>query len=457
VNVDGHTTFVNRAAKEMLGWTAEDLLGKSIHDLIHHHHTDGSLYKAHDCPIYQSFRFEKTHRIEDEYFWRKDGKPIQVEYVSTPIYHQQVLAGAVVIFRDVTERKLNEKKLQEAFNEIRDLRDRLEQENAYLQKAITNERAHHDLIGSSPAIHQLQTKIELVSATEVPVLITGDTGTGKSIIANAIHKQSNRSRRTPIHFKCSSISKNNVEAELFGRLTLDGSKTPRAVSGALELAHGGTLILEEISDLPLELQSKLLVALMDRKFKRVGDTIARNLDIRVIAVSKKNIEREVTLGRFLDDLFLFLNVFPIHCIPLRERRTDIPELAGHMLHIACEKLNKTPPIITERTMKQLVEYDWPGNAKELRNVIERAAIVSMGGKLVVELGSAGSQMPQGLVTVRTEHEIQLEIRANIVSALRETRGKVAGKNGAAALLGIEPTTLYSRIKKFEITKNAWTQ
>ncbi len=195
VNAEGKTTFLNRAAQEMLGWTAEDLLGKPIHDIIHHHHLNGDLYHSHDCPIYRSFRFEQVNRIEDEVFWRKDGRPIRVEYVSTPIYDQQVLAGAVVIFRDITERKENEKKLRDALDEIANLRDRLEQENAYLQEAITTERAHHEIIGTSPAVRQLLTRIELVAGTDATVLISGEAGTGKALVANAIHEASPRRRR----------------------------------------------------------------------------------------------------------------------------------------------------------------------------------------------------------------------------------------------------------------------
>jgi len=456
VNTQGQATFVNRAAQEMLGWTLEDLVGNVIHDIIHHHHTDGSVHHAHDCPIYKSFRFEQVMRVDDDVFWKKDGKPIQVEYVSTPIYNQKVLAGAVIVFRDVTERKLNEKKLLEAMNEVAELRDRLEQENAYLQLEITKERAHHHVIGRSPSIQQLHAKIDLVAPTSAPVLITGETGTGKSIVANAIHTNSLRKGRPLIRFKSGSVSRTAIEAELFGRSeNANGGERPQMISGAIELAHGGTLYIENVCELPLEIQNKLLGVLQDGKFKRIGDTQFKNLDVRVIAASTSNVEREVSAGRFSEELFLALNVFPISCIPLRDRKDDIPDLVMHLLSVACERLNRPEPYVTERTMRMLTEYAWPGNVKELRNVIERAAIVSRGEKLIVELGGASGLRAQSAKTVRTEHEMQLEIRANIVMALKETQGKVSGKTGAAALLGIEPTTLYSRIKKLEIEKREW--
>lgn len=456
VNTQGQATFVNRAAQEMLGWTLEDLVGNVIHDIIHHHHTDGSVHHAHDCPIYKSFRFEQVMRVDDDVFWKKDGKPIQVEYVSTPIYNQKVLAGAVIVFRDVTERKINENKLIDAMNEVADLRDRLEQENAYLQLEITKERAHHHVIGRSASIQQLHAKIDLVAPTSAPVLITGETGTGKSIVANAIHKNSLRKGRPLIRFKSGSISRTAIEAELFGHYdnAAVGEK-PKMTSGAIELAHGGTLYIENVCELPLEIQNKLLGVLQDGRFKRIGDNQFKNLDVRVIAASTIDIEREVSAGRFSEELFLALNVFPISCVPLRDRKDDIPDLVTHLLSVACERLNRPVPKVTERTMRMLKEYTWPGNVKELRNVIERAAIVSRGEKLIVELGGAVGPRTQSAKTVRTEYEMQLEIRANIVSALKETQGKVSGKTGAAALLGVEPTTLYSRIKKLEIEKREW--
>ncbi|SHN04789.1 DNA-binding protein Fis [Roseibium suaedae] len=454
VNTKGQTTFVNRAAQEMLGWDTEDLLGKPIHNIIHHHHQDGSVYKAHDCPIYQAFRSEKVNRVEDEVFWRKDGRPIQVEYISTPIYDRNVLAGAVVIFRDVTERKLNDKKLREALAEVAELRDRLEKENAYLQEAITNERAHHDVIGHSPAIRQTHAKIKLVAPTDAPVFITGEIGAGKAIVANSIHKESSRKRRPLIQFRCGSISRRAMEMELFGHVGT-GEHSGPDTSGALELANGGTLYLEDICDLPLDLQGELLRVLQDKKFKRVNDARFRNLNIRVIASSAKNVEQEVALGRFREDLYLLLSVFPIHCIPLRDRREDIPELTARILEIMCERLNRKLPIVTERTMQTLMDYHWPGNVRELRNVIERAAIVSTGGKLIVELGQAGQKAETHLRTVRTEKEMQQEVRANLVAALRETGGRVAGKEGAAALLDMKPTTVYSRIEKLQIKDQEW--
>lgn len=455
VNAEGKTTFLNRAAQEMLGWTAEDLLGKPIHDIIHHHHLNGEIYHSHDCPIYQSFRFEQVNRIEDEVFWRKDGRPIRVEYVSTPIYDQQVLAGAVVIFRDITERKENEKKLRDALDEIATLRDRLEQENAYLQEAITTERAHHDIIGSSTVVRQLLTRVEQVAGTDATVLITGEAGTGKALVAQAIHNASPRRRRPLIHLRCGSVAANAMEPELFGQIRGAYQGALRDKPGKLELAHGGTLFLDDVEELPMATQGQLLRALQDREVTRLGDTRSRTLDVRVIASSTRNLEAEVAAGRLREDLYLLLNVFPIHCHPLREKREDIPALATHLLGIASKRMNRRPPIITQHVMQRLIDYPWPGNVRELRNVIERAAIVSGEGKLVVDLGEKPQPSNKTPARIPTESDLRDQMRQALVVCLREAGGRVSGKGGAAQLMGIPATTFYSRMAKFGIEEAEW--
>jgi PAS domain S-box-containing protein len=455
VNAEGKTTFVNRAAQEMLGWTTQDLLGKDIHSMIHHHHLNGEVYPSQQCPIYRSFRFEQVNRIEDEVFWRKDGKPIRVEYVSTPIYDQKVLAGAVVIFRDITERKEGERKLREALDEVAALRDRLEQENEYLQEAISSERAHHDIIGSSPAIRQIVTRIDLVAGTDATVLITGEAGTGKALVATEIHKVSRRSRRPLIQFKCSSVGPEDVEAELFGQLRGSHSGATRDKPGKLELAHGGTLFLDDVEELPIEIQGKLLHALQNSVVTRLGDTREKPLDIRVIAATSLSDDEARQSGRIREDLHLFLNVFPITCVPLRERPEDIPLLAAHLLRLACRRLNRPEPILTEGVVAQLQSYDWPGNVRELQNVMERAAIVSRDRKVVIEMARSTPEQAQS-TSFRTEAQMQDLARANLIAALRETRGRISGAAGAAELMGVKPTTLYSRLRKFRISEADWT-
>lgn len=455
VNSDGKTTFVNRAAQEMLGWTTQDLLGRDIHTMIHHHHLSGDKYPSHECPIYQSFRYEQVNRIEDEVFWRKDGKPIRVEYISTPIYDGAQLVGAVVIFRNITERWENERKLREAMDEVAALRDQLEEENAYLQEAISIERAHHDIIGRSAAIRQIINQIELVSPTDTNVLIRGENGVGKSLLASAIHNDSNRKRRPMIHFKAGASTPEKIESELFGQVRGAFAGAIKDRPGKLELAHGGTLFIDEIADIPVEVQGHLLDALQNRCVARLGDDRTRSIDIRVIASTSRNIAQGVRTGRLRQDLVLHLDVFPVHCPPLRERIEDIPILTAHLLRMACKKLGRRVPVVTEGAMRKLQDYHWPGNVRELANVIERGAIVSRSDKLQVEIHSGTASGTSATSALMTEADVEQIRIANTIACLKKTGGKVSGKDGAAALLGIRPTTLFSRLSKLGLSQDDW--
>ncbi len=451
INLEGKTTFVNNAAQEMLGWTQEDLLGEDIHAMIHHHHLDGRKYPSRECPIYHSFRNEQVNRVEDEVFWHKNGRPIQVEYTSTPIYDQQVLAGAVVIFRDVSERRENERKLRAAMDQIEALRERLEQENEYLQEEIRNVRSHYDLAGSSPAILRTLAQIELVSKTQSNVLISGEGGTGKSLIASAIHKSSSRAKRPIIRINCAGIPPSSFESELYGHVrgAFQGAVHDR--TGKLEIANGGTLYLDEVSEIPIELQGKILKTLQEQSLERLGDNRISKINVRVIASSSKDLTACIKNGTLRQDLYFHLNVFPIECQPLRERLSDIPELTQHFLTLACERLNLQKPTITKANIRQLQDYHWPGNVRELQNVVERGAILSRGEKLILELQKSSDRSSSAEhADILTEQQmIDLQV-TNIIACLKRTGGRVSGEDGAAHLMGIKPTTLYSRIKKLGI-------
>ncbi|SDZ50239.1 PAS domain S-box-containing protein [Jannaschia faecimaris] len=455
INAEGKTTFVNGAAQDMLGWTSDDLIGRDIHAIIHHHHLNGDHYPVSDCPIYKTFRFEQVHRIEDEVFWRKDGQPIRVEYTSTPIYDHGVLAGAVVIFRDITSRKEQEKKLQGAMAEIADLRDRLEQENAYLQEEIASERAHHDIVGTSAATARVIARLEVAARLATPVLLTGESGSGKSLVASALHKESDRRRRPLIEVKCSAIAPDAMEAELFGQIRGAFAGALRDKPGRLELAHGGILHLDAVDALPLAQQAQMLDALETRTVTRLGDTRPRRVDIAVIASTNRSLAVEVAEGRFREDLYFHLNVLTINCPPLRERPEDIAPLAAHLLKLSCRRLGKPVPIVTEGTIRRLTGYAWPGNVRELANVIERGAILSDQGKLVVELPDGITPNPVAADVILTETDLTQMMRSNIVRCLNETGGRISGADGAAKKLGIKPTTLRSRIEKFGILRGDW--
>lgn len=454
VNADGKTTFVNPAAERMLGFTAEELVGKDMHSMVHHTHTDGSHYPAMHCPIYAAFRDGAVHQVDNEVFWRKDGSRFFVEYTSTPIRDRGSLIGAVIVFRDINQRREADENLRAALAEVEQLRKQLEQDNEYLQEEIRLQTNHRGIIGISAAMQKTLRQIELVAPTEASVLISGESGTGKELIARAIHGASKRSHRPLIRVNCAAVARDMFESEFFGhaRGALAGALRDRP--GRFELADGGTLFLDEIGDIPLELQGKLLRVLQEGQFERVGEARTRHVDVRVIAATNRDLGAAVREKSFREDLYFRLNVFPIDCVPLRDRVDDIPLLAQHFLKAAANKLKIGDPRLTEGDMRRLIQYGWPGNVRELQNVMEHAAILARNGRIRVDLPSngmrraaAGRTDPTNLLT---EDERRDRDRANIVAALQACGGKVFGPGGAAELLNVRPTTLTSRIKALGI-------
>lgn len=456
VNCNGDTTFVNPAAERILGWHAEDLIGHSIHDLIHHHHPDGNVYDGHTCPIYAAFNDGEVHQVADEVFWTKDGKPIPVEYTSTPLRDDGELVGAVVVFRDISERLETERRLRQALSEVQQLKQRLELENAYLQEEIRGEYAQHDLVGRSAAMQQVIHQIALVAPTSANVLITGESGTGKELIARAIHGNSGLSSRPLIRVNCAAVPRELFESEFFGHIrgAFTGAISDRV--GRFELADGGTLFLDEVGEIPLELQSKLLRVLQEQQLERVGDNRTRQVDVRVIAATNRDLRKEVRAGRFREDLYFRLNVFPIESAPLRQRPEDIPALAQHFLSSACRKLNRQQPSLRLADIQRLQAYNWPGNIRELENLIERAVIISPGSRLQLDLPSEktsesiAAQPAAQETQILTQGEQRRQLRENLIAALTACAGKISGKDGAARLLELKPTTLRSRLESFAI-------
>jgi len=453
VNADGITTFVNPAAERMLGWTAEELVGHDMHTIVHHTDIHGAHYPAERCPIYAAFRDGVVRHIDDEVFWRKDGSRFFVEYTSTPIRDRGYLVGAVIIFRDISQRREADERLRQALAEVDRLRRRLELENAYLLEEIRQEHSRFGILGRSPAIQALRTQIDLVAPTDATVLITGESGTGKELIARAIHDASQRGDRPLIRVNCATIPRELFESEIFGHVRGAFTGAIRDRVGRFELADGGTLFLDEVGEIPLELQSKLLRVLQEGEFERVGEERTRRVDVRVIAATNRDLRQEVRDRRFREDLYYRLNVFPIESRPLRDRAEDVPLLAKHFLEQACRKLRIGELTLTEGDVRRLSAYPWPGNVRELGNVMERAAILAHNGRPRFELPTmtmapAGPLVePEGRASsLLTEAARRDRDRENIRAALRATRGKVFGPGGAAELLGIKPTTLASRIR-----------
>ena len=456
LDLEGKTTFVNPAAERMTGYTAKEMIGNCQHKLTHHSKLDGTVYSNLECPIYAAFKDGKVHKVSNEVFWRKDGTSFPVEYVSTPIWENLKMRGAVVVFRDISERK-------QAEEEIQRLRRQLELENAYLNEEVLEAKAYGEIVGSSPALGGILRQIEMVGPTDASVLITGESGTGKELVAREIHNRSARRKRTMIKVNCASIPKELYESEFFGHVkgAFTGAIKDRA--GRFQLADGGTLFLDEIGEVPLDLQSKLLRVLQEGTYERIGDEKTRRTDVRIISATNRNLKEEVLAKRFREDLFYRLNVFPIEVPPLRHRTEDIPSLASRFLKLAAQKLNLPLPQFTKANMLELQGYDWPGNIRELQNVIERAVITSRSGKLAFNLtqgkqgnGRRGKEAAQPKHDngnpILTEQEMKLRDRENILKALNQCGWKITGAGGAAEILEMKPTTLHSKIKKLALKK-----
>jgi len=466
ISIDGLATFVNPASVLMTGWTPEDIIGKPVHELHHHTRQDGTPYPREECPIYAAFSDGLVHQCDNEVFWRKDGSSFPVEYTSTPIYENEELAGAVVIFRDISERKRNEQEIQRAHAEVEQMKQRLELENVYLQEELRINHDYKEIVGQSNAIQKVLNQIELVAPTMASVLITGESGTGKELIARAIHERSERNDRPLIRVNCAAIPHELFESEFFGHVRGSFTGAVKDRAGRFELANGGTIFLDEVGEIPLELQSKLLRVLQEGQFERVGEENTRTVDVRVIAATNRQLKDEVEKQTFREDLYFRLNVFPIEAIPLRERIQDIPLLSQHIIKQFSNKLNRPEPRLTNINVKQLQSYPWRGNIRELQNVIERAMIVSKKNRLNFELPSPDTEKIMDLHATPQSESRENEFpydeakrlqrdRQNIMAALNLTKGKISGTEGAAVLLGIKPTTLASRMKTLGIKKSKW--
>jgi len=351
-----------------------------------------------------------------------------------------------------------------AFEEIQRLKAQLEQQNTYLQEEVVEAKAFGDLVGQSAALRQIISQIDLVAPTEASVLILGDTGTGKDLVAYEIHRRSQRRDSPLVRVNCASIPKELFESELFGHVKGAFTGAIRDRSGRFETAEGGTLFLDEIGELSMEMQGKLLYVLHDRRYERVGDDRTRQADVRIIVATNRDLKKEVAAGRFREDLYYRLHVFPIHVTTLRERKDDIPLLAKHFIELSVKELRCPKPRLTRAAVAKLQHYDWPGNVRELRNVIERAVIVARGGLLHFDLlvtesapippSSISKSGTKAYLEFFTEAEMLGRERANLVAVLERAGWKIKGADGAAELLGIKPTTLLSRIKKLGLKRPA---
>ena len=343
-----------------------------------------------------------------------------------------------------------------AFQEIQRLHEELALERDYLREEAIQAVPIDGIVGESEAVKQLLRKVDLVAATEANVLIQGESGTGKELIARAIHQRSPRSTRSLVKVNCASIPKELFESEFFGHVRGAFTGAVRDRVGRFQLADRGTLFLDEVGEIPLDLQTKLLRVLQEGDFERVGDDATRHVNVRLIAATNRDLRAEVDAGRFRLDLYYRLSVFPVQVPPLRERRDDIPALAAGFIRAASQRLHRPVSKVSQREMAKLLSYDWPGNIRELQHVVERAVIlVPESGAVQFDVtipADASSDDCEMSRSYRTEQEWRRLERDNLVAALKASRGKVAGHNGAAALLGMNANTLTSRLRALGLEK-----
>jgi PAS domain S-box-containing protein len=455
----GQISDVNPFLVEMLGYSYEDFLGKKLWEI-------GAFkdIKASKDAFWELQR-QGYIRYEDLPLKTKDGQFINVEFVSN-IYlvnHHKVIQCNI---RDITERKhiaeslhkaqreLEQRvaerttQLREALSEIKTMKDQLEVENIYFRQENKKKHLFKHIVGQSDGLKYVLYRAQQVASSDTTVLILGETGTGKELIAFAIHDTSSRKEKPLITVNCAALPSNLIESELFGREkgAFTGADTRQI--GRFEVANGSTICLDEIGELPLELQAKLLRVIRHNEFERLGSSHTIKVDVRIIATTNRNIEEEIRHGRFRQDLYYRLNVFPITVPPLRLRKDDIPPMVEAFIERYSRKLGKQITTIQKETMKALLDYPWPGNVRELESIIERAVILCPGPVLQLA-DKLEMSSPTLSSAIRTLEDTE---RGQIIKILSETKWRIEGKDGAAAILGIHPSTLRARLHKLKIVR-----
>lgn len=463
LDLRGCATFVNPAAAALTGHEVDELIGRPMHDMVHHTHQGGSAYHHRACPIYATLKDGQVHSVSNEVFWRKDGSCFPVQYTGTPIIRRGQIVGAVVVFRDITDRKCAEAQLREALEEVQALKEKLHLENRYLRERIRHVQSTTAIVGRSPALEATLNLVRRAAPTDVTVLIEGESGTGKELVARAIHDLSARAAGPLVKLNCAALSPYLVESELFGheKGAFTGASHRRA--GRFEAAAQGTLFLDEVGELPLETQAKLLRVLQEHEFERVGSSQSLSANVRVVAATNRDLRALVAAGRFRADLYYRLAVMTIPLPPLRQRREDIPALAEHFIRAAEAKFQRRFHGLTDDSLKRACAYHWPGNIRELENAIERAAVVADEPYLTLPAWGAHDDAgllarPPGVDLAPTQpssdlgEELQAVERQRILEALRAKKWRISGRNSAAAVLGMHPNTLRYRMQKLNIQR-----
>lgn len=440
-NDKGDLLHYSESLIEQLGFSKEELDQMDMFDL------DRCVTREFYDNHFKELRTKGLHRFE----WiitRKDGTKFPADITASHLeYYGEDYSCAVV--RDITARKKRDLELYEALEEIKSLKERLENENEYLQEEISKNFNFNNILYSSDSYKKVLTQVDQVAATDTTVLITGESGTGKELLASAIHSNSRRKNRPLIKINCATLPKELMESELFGHKKGAFTGAVANKMGKFALADGGTIFLDEIGELPLELQPKLLRVLQEGEFDELGGTKTIKVDVRIIAATNRDLKVMLREGLFREDLYYRLNVFPIYNIPLRDRKDDIPLLAQFFLEKYSAKAGKAFRRISTKTIECLMNYNFPGNIRELENLIERAVIVEKG----TTLGS-GSWIPKNEISAFKSDFQPFEVkqREYIIEVLGHTNWRISGPNGAAAILEMKDKTLFAKMKRLGIEK-----
>ena len=457
VDADGCIVTATDHWLQKMEYSREEVVGRSVLDF----YSESDLQKFSDWQL-QKLSGSGAFNNEPRQMVTRSGKVLDLLMSAIPEHESTgEVRRMLVASKDVTERNRAERALRDALAENARLQKELERERDYLREEVNVAMNFGRIIGKSASLRQMLMQIEAVANTAATVLILGESGVGKELVARDIHGRSDRADSALVKVNCASVPKDLFESEFFGHVKGAFTGAHRDRIGRFQLADGGTIFLDEVGEIPLELQGKLLRVLQESEFEKVGDDRTRSVDVRVIAATNRNLESLVMDGEFREDLFYRLSVFPIEVPPLRDRRDDLVLLAQHFLEQTAAEFGRDPYGLTRAQAEAIEAYDWPGNVRELKNVIERAVILSKGNVLRLDLslpqGRVGSTMPtatphaepQGVLTEKQMRELQ---KQNLLAALKQTDWRVSGKQGAAALLGVKPTTLADRIKSFGIRR-----
>ncbi len=470
LSTDFRVIKANQAFYKIFAVKPEETEGKTIYELGDHQWDIPKLRELLETilprnTIFNDFEVEhnfkniglKIMHLNARRIYDKDNSTrmilLSIEDVTEREYYKRYLEE--IVAKRTSELKLAHEKAEASRHiaetsliEIKKLKDQLEAERAYLLEEIKLEYNHGNIIGKSDEINYVLYKIEQIAATDTNVLILGETGTGKELVARAIHDLSNNKDRAMVKMNCAVLPANLIESELFGheKGAFTGAHSKRI--GRFEVAHGTTLFLDEIGELPLELQPKLLQVIESGRFERLGSSATKEVDVRIITATNRNLQEEVNKGRFREDLWYRLNIFPITIPPLRERLSDVPLLVKHYIDLISKRLGKVVDIIPESVMTTLQSHHWPGNVRELQNVLERAVINTSGRKLHL------ADELKGPFKELAAHKRTLEAveKDHILRVLEQTNWKVSGKNSAAEILGLNRSTLRARMRKLGIQK-----